>query len=216
MGADELSECVQDFYHNLSERLQAQFKGTAWLLRSSEDHSQSTPISHSINASESWNYYQWPSHCSAVYSAGQPQQSRGRPVTQIIVRPTPALFLGSSEHVESVMDEVEKYMMTRLYKEVFCPETTDDEKKDLAIQKRIRSANTSQKCLNLSKGKHNNSKHDYFISCCYRALHWVTIEMLCVPVEEEIPEVSDSVVKAITGESSWRLQKDTFSFKKTS
>lgn len=38
------------------------------------------------------------------------------------------------------MDEVEKYMMTRLYKEVFCPETTDDEKKDLAIQKRIRLA----------------------------------------------------------------------------
>lgn len=101
MGADELSECVQDFYQNLSDRLHTQFKG-------------------------------------------------------------------SSEHVESVMDEVEKYMMTRLYKEVFCPETTDDEKKDLAIQKRI------------------------------RALHWVTIEMLCVPVDEEIAEVSDSVVKAIT------------------
>lgn len=48
------------------------------------------------------------------------------------------LFIGSSEHVEGVMDEVEKYMMTRLYKEVFCPETTDDEKKDLATQKRIR------------------------------------------------------------------------------
>lgn len=45
---------------------------------------------------------------------------------------------GSLEHVEIVMDEVEKYMMSRLYKEVFCPETTDDEKKDLAIQKRIR------------------------------------------------------------------------------
>ncbi|KAM6931597.1 rab5 GDP/GTP exchange factor-like [Lycodopsis pacificus] len=101
MAADELSECVQDFYQNLSDRLHTQFKG-------------------------------------------------------------------SSEHVESVMDEVEKYMMTRLYKEVFCPETTDDEKKDLAIQKRI------------------------------RALHWVTIEMLCVPVDEEIAEVSDSVVKAIT------------------
>lgn len=54
------------------------------------------------------------------------------------------LFLGSSDHVESVMDEVEKYMMTRLYKEVFCPETTDDEKKDLAIQKRIRLANKSR------------------------------------------------------------------------
>ncbi|XP_075996612.1 rab5 GDP/GTP exchange factor-like [Genypterus blacodes] len=101
MGADELSECVQDFYQSLSERLLTQFKG-------------------------------------------------------------------SSDQVESVMDEVEKYMMTRLYKEVFCPETTDDEKKDLAIQGRI------------------------------RALHWVTIEMLCVPVDEEIPEVSDSVVKAIT------------------
>ncbi|XP_068440724.1 RAB guanine nucleotide exchange factor (GEF) 1, like [Clinocottus analis] len=101
MGADELSECVQDFYQNLSDRLHTQFKG-------------------------------------------------------------------SSEHVESVMDEVEKYMMTRLYKEVFCPETTDDEKKDLAIQKRI------------------------------RALHWVTIEMLCVPVDEEIAEASDRVVKAIT------------------
>ncbi|CAF97407.1 unnamed protein product [Tetraodon nigroviridis] len=101
MATEELSECVQDFYHNLSERLQTQFKG-------------------------------------------------------------------SLEHVEIVMDEVEKYMMSRLYKEVFCPETTDDEKKDLAIQKRIRE------------------------------LHWVTIEMLCVPVDEEIPEVSDSVVKAIT------------------
>lgn len=29
MATDELSECVQDFYHNLSERLQTQFKGTA-------------------------------------------------------------------------------------------------------------------------------------------------------------------------------------------
>ncbi|XP_056139952.1 RAB guanine nucleotide exchange factor (GEF) 1, like [Lampris incognitus] len=101
MRADDLSECVQDFYQNLSERLLAQFKG-------------------------------------------------------------------STDRVESVMDEVEKYMMTRLYEQVFCPETTDDEKKDLAIQKRI------------------------------RALHWVTIAMLCVPVDEDIPEVSDSVVKAIT------------------
>ncbi|XP_020358696.1 RAB guanine nucleotide exchange factor (GEF) 1, like isoform X2 [Oncorhynchus kisutch] len=101
LGADELSECVQDFYQNLSERLQTHYKG-------------------------------------------------------------------SSERVEIVMDEVERYMMTRLYDEVFCPETTDDEKKDLAVQKRI------------------------------RALHWVTIEMLCVPVDEEIPEVSDNVVKAIT------------------
>uniref|UniRef100_A0A667Z3F4 RAB guanine nucleotide exchange factor (GEF) 1 n=1 Tax=Myripristis murdjan TaxID=586833 RepID=A0A667Z3F4_9TELE len=75
---------------------------------------------------------------------------------------------GSSECVEQVMDQVEKYIMTRLYKSVFCPETTDDEKKDLATQNRI------------------------------RALHWVTIQMLCVSMDEEIPEVSDNVVKAIT------------------
>ncbi len=42
--------------------------------------------------------------------------------------------------METVMDEVERYVMGRLYKQVFCPENTDDEKKDLAIQKRIRCA----------------------------------------------------------------------------
>ncbi|XP_069001870.1 rab5 GDP/GTP exchange factor [Embiotoca jacksoni] len=101
LGADELSECVQDFYQNLADRLMSHFKV-------------------------------------------------------------------SSESVEQVMDQVEKYIMTRLYKSVFCPETTDDEKKDLATQHRI------------------------------RALHWVTIEMLCVSMDEEIPEVSENVVKAIT------------------
>ncbi|XP_035998726.1 rab5 GDP/GTP exchange factor isoform X1 [Fundulus heteroclitus] len=101
LGADELSECVQDFYQSLADRLTGHFKG-------------------------------------------------------------------SSESVEQVMDQVEKYIMTRLYKSVFCPETTDDEKKDLAIQHRI------------------------------RALHWVTIQMLCVSMDEEIPEVSENVLKAIT------------------
>lgn len=42
------------------------------------------------------------------------------------------------EKVEKAMDQIEKYIMTRQYKYVFCPETTDDEKKDLAVQKRIR------------------------------------------------------------------------------
>uniref|UniRef100_A0A3Q3EPZ3 RAB guanine nucleotide exchange factor (GEF) 1 n=1 Tax=Labrus bergylta TaxID=56723 RepID=A0A3Q3EPZ3_9LABR len=101
LSADELSECVQDFYQNMADRLMSHFKG-------------------------------------------------------------------SSESVEQVMDQVEKFIMTRLYKSVFCPETTDDEKKDLATQKRI------------------------------RALHWVTIQMLCVSMDEEIPEVSENVVKAIT------------------
>ncbi|XP_035800158.2 rab5 GDP/GTP exchange factor isoform X2 [Amphiprion ocellaris] len=101
LSADELSECVQDFYQGMADRLMSHFKG-------------------------------------------------------------------SSESVEQVMDQVEKYIMTRLYKSVFCPETTDDEKKDLATQNRI------------------------------RALHWVTIQMLCVSMDEEIPEVSENVVKAIT------------------
>ncbi|XP_061595156.1 rab5 GDP/GTP exchange factor [Cololabis saira] len=101
LNADELSECVQDFYQSLADRLLGHFKG-------------------------------------------------------------------SSESVEQVMDQVEKYIMTRLYKSVFCPETTDDEKKDLATQNRI------------------------------RALHWVTIQMLCVSFDEEIPEVSENVVNAIT------------------
>ncbi|MEE6468890.1 hypothetical protein FKM82_008408 [Ascaphus truei] len=74
----------------------------------------------------------------------------------------------SPDKVEKAMDQIEKFIMIRLYKHVFCPETTDDEKKDLTVQRRI------------------------------RALHWVTPEMLCVPVNEEIPEVSDMVVKAIT------------------
>lgn len=74
----------------------------------------------------------------------------------------------SPDKVEKAMDQIEKFLMTRLYKNVFCPEMTDDEKKDLVIQKRI------------------------------RALHWVTPQMLCVPVNEVIPEVSDLVVKAIT------------------
>lgn len=43
------------------------------------------------------------------------------------------------------MDQVEKYIMTRLYKSVFCPETTDDEKKDLTTQNRIRWASLDPK-----------------------------------------------------------------------
>uniref|UniRef100_A0A2K5HAT8 Rab5 GDP/GTP exchange factor n=1 Tax=Colobus angolensis palliatus TaxID=336983 RepID=A0A2K5HAT8_COLAP len=78
------------------------------------------------------------------------------------------------ERVEKIMDQIEKYIMTRLYKHVFCPETTDDEKKDLAIQKRIR------------------------VETALLSLRWVTPQMLCVPVNEDIPEVSDMVVKAIT------------------
>ncbi|XP_060730919.1 RAB guanine nucleotide exchange factor (GEF) 1, like [Tachysurus vachellii] len=101
LGAEDLSESVQDFYHNLSERLNS-------------------------------------------------------------------LFKGSPERVEAIMDEVEKYITLQLYEQAFCPESADDEAKDLTIQKRI------------------------------RALHWVTVQMLGAPVKQEIPAVSDSLDKAIT------------------
>lgn len=45
---------------------------------------------------------------------------------------------GSPERIEVIMDEVEKYITLQLYEQAFCPESVDDEVKDLAIQKRIR------------------------------------------------------------------------------
>lgn len=49
-----------------------------------------------------------------------------------------ACVTGSPERVEAIMDEVEKYITLQLYEQAFCPESADDEVKDLAIQKRIR------------------------------------------------------------------------------
>ncbi|XP_053990404.1 rab5 GDP/GTP exchange factor [Hylaeus anthracinus] len=44
----------------------------------------------------------------------------------------------SSEIKEKLLDYVERYAMTLLYRILFCPPFTTDEEKDLAIQKRIR------------------------------------------------------------------------------
>ncbi|XP_072103914.1 rab5 GDP/GTP exchange factor-like [Mobula birostris] len=72
------------------------------------------------------------------------------------------------EQKDRMMDNVEKFIMTQLYKTVFCPDSSEDEQKDLAIQQRI------------------------------RALHWVTPEMLRVPLDEDKPEVTEHLVSAIT------------------
>ncbi|XP_064159206.1 RAB guanine nucleotide exchange factor (GEF) 1, like [Anguilla rostrata] len=77
-------------------------------------------------------------------------------------------FKGSTDSVERVMEQVEKYVMTRLHKAALCPVTAEDKRKDLALRRRIQD------------------------------LHWVSVEMLCAPVDEEVAEVSDCVVKAIT------------------
>lgn len=100
LKADEMSECVQDFYQNMADRLTSHFKGPFAFLRLVKQQQRST--------------------------------------TKLCVFLTKRGSAGSSESVEQVMDQVEKFIMSRLYKTAFCPETTDDERKDLAVQKRIR------------------------------------------------------------------------------
>lgn len=49
------------------------------------------------------------------------------------------LFSGFFEaQVNQTMEHVEKLIMTRLHKWVFCHDSCDDEQKDLALQRRIR------------------------------------------------------------------------------
>jgi len=51
----------------------------------------------------------------------------------------PLLFPGFPEaQVTQIMEHVEKLIMTRLHKWVFCHDSCDDEQKDLALQRRIR------------------------------------------------------------------------------
>jgi hypothetical protein len=51
-----------------------------------------------------------------------------------------AVLVGLSEiQVSQMMEHMEKLIMTRLHKWVFCHDSCDDEVKDLALQRRIRS-----------------------------------------------------------------------------
>ncbi|XP_051278477.1 rab5 GDP/GTP exchange factor [Dicentrarchus labrax] len=71
--------------------------------------------------------------------------------------------------VTQIMEHVEKLIMTRLHKWVFCHDSCDDEQKDLALQRRIRS------------------------------LNWVTPQMLSVPFPDKKTTVtSDPFLPAIT------------------
>ncbi len=75
----------------------------------------------------------------------------------------------------------------------------------------IQGGSDCDKCLRLHHmQKLQASSAD---SVCCRALHWVTIQMLCVSMDEEIPEVSENVVKAITGQSECLdLKRDCVSY----
>nr|XP_039271310.1 rab5 GDP/GTP exchange factor-like isoform X1 [Styela clava] len=74
----------------------------------------------------------------------------------------------SEKDQEGIMDNVEKFLMTRLYRSIFCSDHTDDESQDLAVQKKIRS------------------------------LHWITTEMLDAQLNEERVDAAAAIDKAIT------------------
>ncbi|XP_054257998.1 rab5 GDP/GTP exchange factor-like isoform X2 [Macrosteles quadrilineatus] len=74
----------------------------------------------------------------------------------------------NQETKEQLLDYLEKYAMTCLYRVLFCPQSTDDEEKDLQIQKRIRQ------------------------------LNWVSAAHVDCGINETDPEVQDHVYTAIT------------------
>lgn len=75
----------------------------------------------------------------------------------------------SEAQVPQIMEHVEKLIMTRLHKWVFCHDSCDDEQKDLILQRRIRS------------------------------LNWVTPQMLSVPFPDKQTSVAgDPFLPAIT------------------
>ncbi|KAL4646597.1 rab5 GDP/GTP exchange factor-like isoform X1 [Arapaima gigas] len=74
----------------------------------------------------------------------------------------------SEGQTAQMMEHIEKLIMTRLHKWVFCHDSCDDEQKDLVLQKRI------------------------------KALNWVTPQMLRVPVPKEKSTLSDPFLPAIT------------------
>ncbi|XP_018115765.1 rab5 GDP/GTP exchange factor-like isoform X2 [Xenopus laevis] len=72
------------------------------------------------------------------------------------------------EERDHFLDNIEKLVMTRLYRSVFCLDGSPDEQKDLSLQRRIKS------------------------------LNWVTPKMLQVPLDENIIEVKDWILSAVT------------------
>lgn len=65
------------------------------------------------------------------------QQHGDRNDENILMFP-PALSGLSEPQVSQMMEHVEKLIMTRLHKWVFCHDSCDDEQKDLTLQRRIK------------------------------------------------------------------------------
>lgn len=111
----------------------------------------------------------------------------------------------SAETRDRMMDFVEKYMMTRLYRAVFCPVTTDDEEKDLEIQNRIRrywyngreKTSFTQRPLLLLIG--NVLWRSAHLSFSLFSLHWISTHLLDAQINEYEENVKLLVENAITG-----------------
>ncbi|KAM4048725.1 rab5 GDP/GTP exchange factor-like isoform 2-T2 [Anomaloglossus baeobatrachus] len=73
-----------------------------------------------------------------------------------------------SDEKDRLLDNIEKLVMTRLYKSVFCLENSQDEQKDLSLKKRIKS------------------------------LSWVTPRMLQLPLKEDGQEENNGISCAVT------------------
>ncbi|XP_001635384.2 rab5 GDP/GTP exchange factor isoform X2 [Nematostella vectensis] len=74
------------------------------------------------------------------------------------------LFKGQPQEIlDRTLDNIEKYIMTKLYRVVFCPASTDDETKDLELQRKIRS------------------------------FHWITPQHLDAAIDESIEQVQELI-----------------------
>lgn len=90
-----------------------------------------------------------------------------------------------SDEGDGLVDNIEKLVMTRLYKSVFCLDSSQDEQKDLALQKRIKS------------------------------LSWVTPRMLQLPLVEGSQEEKNGITcagTALTEMDSKRAPQDKLTY----
>lgn len=109
-----------------------------------------------------------------------------------------------------MMEHVEKLIMTRLHKWVFCHDSCDDEQKDLALQKRIRLSVTYMPsplkliCTIFISLPSPILKHLFIFVVLFnfsRSLNWVTPQMLSVPFPDKNTAITgDPFLPAITGD----------------
>nr|CAG4640729.1 EOG090X03G5 [Eulimnadia texana] len=74
----------------------------------------------------------------------------------------------SSEQFDKLQDHAEKYLTTLMYGKLFCPSNSQDEERDLAVQKRLRS------------------------------LNWISATLLDCRIDELKTEVRDIIEKSVT------------------